>query len=138
MDKLPKALVLYVFDPPSGYTCSECAFVSTTGKCTDYAGFDEKVSPHGSCNDWRTLRNGRIEGNHDRTREATGYVENYQGFSCKRCEEFVADTRRCLKVDEKGGLTPGEINPNACCNRWEPGARRTISDSEFKHLKEYR
>lgn len=138
-DKLPKALALYVFNPPSKYTCAECAFVNADGKCTNYIRAEENVKSYGSCNDWRTLTKGRIAGNHDRTREATGYMENREGFSCGRCEEFVADTKRCRKIDEKEGLTPGLIHPRACCNRWEADPiRAKLPEDKLRSLPEFR
>lgn len=138
-NKIEKAIVLYVFDPPTRYSCSECAFITSTGECSDYVKADRDVKAYGSCNNWRSLVEGRIAGNHDHTREATGYAENREGFSCKRCDEFIADTRRCQKVDEAGGLTPGIIHPNACCNRWEPSpTKRNLTDAEFRGLRQYR
>lgn len=137
MEKLNKATVLYVFNPPSKYTCEECAFIKK-GKCSNFVTSDEDVKPYGSCNDWRTAEYGTIEGTHDRTRNQTGYAENKAGFSCKRCGEYVPDTLHCKKVDETGGLTPGKIHPNACCNRWEKSdLRGNLTDNEFKNCKWY-
>lgn len=138
MEKLNKATVLYVFNPPTHYFCSECAFISK-GLCTNYVSSDAAVKPYGSCNDWRTAEHGNIKGTEDRTKAETGYAENKAGFSCKRCGEYVADTKRCKEVDEKEGLTPEIIHPNACCNNWQKSSLRgDWTDEEFKNLKAFK
>lgn len=136
-DKIKKETVLYVFNPPTRYTCSECAFLDN-GECTDYVEDDDDVKPYGSCNDWQSSAKGHIKGNKQRTRKQTGYAENEAGFSCKRCEEFIPETKLCKKIDETGGLTPGRIDPDACCNRWEySDLRGDKSDTEFKSYRWY-
>ena len=138
-NKITKATVLYVFNPPAKYECQECAFYNSTGECTYYIPAEAKVKPYGSCNAWTYGAKGHIKGNSDHTREATGYTENREGFSCGRCEEFVADTKRCRKVDEKEGLTPGTIQPRSCCNRWSPDPiRAKLSEDKLRSLKEFR
>lgn len=117
--KITKAQAGYVYSPFSHYFCSECALLSHDGKCTNYTTADELVASTGGCNDWRDLARGRQEGQHDRTRAQTGYMENGVGFSCKRCEEFIGRAERCKKVDEAGDPAWGRIDPNGCCNFWE-------------------
>lgn len=139
MEKYSKSTVLYVFNPPSKYTCEECTYINSTGDCTQYTKADADVKPYGSCNIWSPGAKGHVKANGDHTRQATGYTENRQGFSCARCEEFVADTKRCKKVNEAEGLTPGIIHPRACCNRWEADPiRAKLPEDTLRSLKEYR
>jgi|SRR5579871_884 len=138
-EKLNKSLVLYVFNPPTNYTCKECAFISPQGNCSNYIESDKNVKPYGSCNDWRTQKHGYVQGTHDRTKEQTGYTENEKGFGCRRCEEFIADTKMCKKVDESGGPTVGIIHPGACCSRWEADpVRSKMSDNQLNGMRNYR
>ena len=51
------------------------------------------------------------------SREALGYVENENGFTCGRCSEFEPAMAGCRKVE-------GEIVAGACCNAWERAYRR--------------
>lgn len=112
-NKLNKALVLYVFNPPSQYTCGECSY-GAADRCSQYVTSDDHIKTYGSCNLWEWDKGGylKINGPHSHTKEETGYMENKPGFSCARCEEFIADSKACKKVE-------GEISPRGCCNRWE-------------------
>ena len=65
------------------------------------------------------------------TKEQLGYLENAEGFSCKRCEEFLFPRHDCEKVDKNSpGDTPGEINPDGCCDFWEADRKRAKMDQE--------
>lgn len=56
------------------------------------------------------------------TKIELGYVENKQGFSCKRCDLKGQD---CSQVDKNSeGDTPGRIEANTCCNLWEADRKR--------------
>lgn len=124
MGKIEKNSAGYVLALGVDYFCSECAYISEQGKCTMYTPEDENVSRYGSCILWTDLRNGRLEGNHSRTRRETAYEENQVGFSCKRCDEFVVGKSLCKKVDETGPPAPGMIHPDGCCNLWEKSPTR--------------
>jgi hypothetical protein len=131
-EKIAKSTVLYVFQPDTVYFCSQCAFISPEGHCTDYVLEDDEVKPYGGCNDWQPLSKGRIKGNHGRTREETGYAENKVGFTCGRCEEFLPDIHECEKVK-------GAINPRACCNRWEKDpVTGDLDEAKLRSMKEFR
>lgn len=114
--KIPKAVALYIHK--SGrYTCNECVFYKEK-KCALY-GPSVAIQPYGGCNLW-------VKGTEDVpwiggvTKEETGYMENKEGFSCKRCEEFIAEKKACEKINKNSpGDDPGIIHPDACCNRWE-------------------
>jgi hypothetical protein len=126
VDKLSKAEAGYIYAPGSELHCSECAFISKQGTCTDYVAKDEDVKSYGGCNDWKDLKNGRIEGNHDKTRIETGYVENKPGFGCRRCEELEVGSEDCKRVDKKTeGATPGKIDVMGCCNLWDADSKRS-------------
>lgn len=132
--KLSKPIVLYVLNPPTDYTCRDCTFFNPTqSRCTFYNPKDDKVEPWGSCNLWSTNNRGfnYVRGPGTQTKEATGYMENESGFGCKRCSEFVADTKRCKEVE-------GEISPLACCSNWEADPIRSkLSTAQFKEMANY-
>jgi hypothetical protein len=131
-DKIKKSTVLYVFQPGSKYTCSECAFVTPLHKCSMYVSKDEDVLMYGSCNLWQPLDMGRIEGNKTATKEGTGYMVNPVGFTCARCEEFLPDAKECKKVE-------GKIDPKACCNRWERDPQTgDLEENKLRSMKEFR
>lgn len=133
-DKLSKSLVLYVLNPPTEYGCQDCSFYSPTQSfCTFYKPADNKVEKLASCNLWTTNHRGfnYVKGPGTQTKEATGYMESTNGFGCRRCHEFVADTKRCKKVE-------GEISPLACCSGWEADPIRSkISAAQFKEMANY-
>jgi hypothetical protein len=138
-DKLSKALVLYVFAPSrNSYQCKNCAYYFE-GNCSQYKKQDAEVKEYGSCNLWGSNEGGAGVGTSDRTKADTGYMENKPGFGCRRCAEFVGDTKRCKKVDEEGGPNPGFISPVACCSRWEPDyVRAKLSDAALDNMKNFR
>jgi hypothetical protein len=129
---IAKASACYQYHPDTEYRCQECAMLKKLDGRHGCAWFGptESVKPSaGSCNyfahahpetfhtdvPWLSLF----------TKEELGYVENPNGFSCKRCEEFLPHASDCKKVDRNSeGDTPGEINPNGCCNLWEADRKR--------------
>jgi len=140
LTKLNKALVLYVFEPEqASYQCKECAyFFDPESRCTQYKPGSDTVKAIGSCNLWDSNKHGYIRGTGNRSKDDTGYMENNAGFGCRRCEEFVADTKRCKKVDESGSPTRGIIHPLACCSRWEPDpTRANLSGKTLATMKNY-
>lgn len=133
MTKATKAQGLYCYHPDvSDYTCGSCIFEKdANGK--DYCalfGPSTTISEHtGSCNEW-------LHGEPERekidvpwlslaTKEQLGYAENANGFSCKRCANFIVGRNDCLRVGKDSrGDTPGQINPDACCSLWERSSVR--------------
>lgn len=126
MSKIAKETVLYIHRAGTQYTCSDCIFFRRSqGVCAIFHSNDNHVKPYGACGLWIERFNrvsipliGAV------TKTEAGYVENDQGFSCKRCDEFLP-SGDCKKVDkDSAGDDPGEINKNACCNRWSPDKER--------------
>lgn len=59
------------------------------------------------------------------TKIQVGYLENKNGFGCRRCENFKPSERGCRTVDKNSpGFTPGVIAAKACCDFWEKDALR--------------
>lgn len=120
MGTIDKARAGYIYSPGSDYTCGECAFYES-GKCLLYKERDNKVKAEGSCILWQPdVKGVEIPQIGTTTKQATGYEENEEGFSCKRCEYFLESQKDCKKVDKNSeGQTPGEIRSGACCNFWD-------------------
>jgi hypothetical protein len=133
--KIPKQVVLYILDQATEYKCGECIYFKTPNRCSVF-GPDAEVKAHGGCNFYiqGTRMQGEIPWLGHITKEQAGYVENANGFSCKRCEYFDTKAFKCAKVDETSkGDTPGMIHPNACCNHWEADDDRAkLSTSELR------
>lgn len=128
MEKLEKEAAGYLFRPETSYVCGECVMHKPLPGdkygCA-FFGPGETVSlTEGSC--------GYFSHGHPPkppnevpwlpvwTKLELGYAENKNGFSCKRCEEFIVGRNDCKKVDkDSDGDTPGDISPNACCSNWE-------------------
>lgn len=122
--KASKSAALYVFYPGTKYTCSECVFMKekSTGAftCTFFVPGKNNVELWGSCNYYVKGKVGSVEGPYEKTKIESGYMENKEGFSCKRCEYFNPPKKKCEKVDENSpGNTPGIIHPDACCDFWD-------------------
>lgn len=119
--KIPKEVVLYIHKKDTAYKCKDCLFAKDQGnKCAIY-GSSVAIRPYGTCGEW-IKKKGNIDvpfmGGY--TKENTGYVENLDGFSCARCDEFLADQNDCKKIDKDSpGDDPGAVVSAACCNRWE-------------------
>lgn len=119
--KIPKSVVLYIHKRDTNYKCKDCLFAKDQGnKCAIY-GSSVAIKPYGTCGEWI-----KKKGNFDvpyvggYNKENTGYVENPEGFTCGRCDEFLPDRADCKKVDkDSAGDDPGAILSGACCNRWE-------------------
>jgi len=114
--KIPKAVALYI-NKGGKYTCAECVFYKEK-KCALY-GPTVAIQPYGGCNLW-VKGTAAVPWIGGVTKRETGYMENKEGFSCKRCEEFIPEKRACEKINKNSpGDDPGQISPNGCCNRWE-------------------
>jgi hypothetical protein len=119
--KIPKSAVLYIHKKDTNYKCKDCIFAKDQGnKCAIY-GSSVAIKPYGTCGEW-IKKKGNVEipyiGGY--TKENTGYVENPEGFTCGRCDEFLPEANDCKKVDKDSpGDDPGSILSGACCNRWE-------------------
>lgn len=139
-DKISKAAVLYIINADKHYYCKECCFfIPRENVCTYFKQQEWVVDPLGSCNRWTTNENGFVQGPGTQTKEDSGYVVNRPGYSCGRCEYFGADQKRCQKVDEKKGPTPGIIHPRACCNAWSPDKiRGRMGEAELRSMKLYK
>ena len=124
---ISKASAGYQVHYEADYTCGECVFAKGTG-CA-FFGPGETISlTKGGCNYYTHGEPGEIKipwlGMF--TKDQLGYVENKNGFSCKRCEYFDYECNLCNKgVDPNSpGDTPGLIHPNGCCDFQEPDAKR--------------
>ena len=136
-------LYLHVF-PDNGlqtqYECRDCSmFVSDANQCTIHTQ-DTLIEPTGSCGYWvfGVPVTSEVVGATSRmlTPLQSGYAVNPYGtgFSCKRCNHFVAKVLVSGEMDESGGCNvvdfdtpgddPGMIHPDACCNAWEADADR--------------
>lgn len=120
-DKIPKEAVLYIHKKGTNYKCRDCVFAKDhANKCAIYGGA-VPIKPYGACGLW-VQRSGNVEVSFigKATKEETGYVENLDGFTCGRCDEFLPEKEDCKKVDKDSpGDDPGKITSGACCNRWE-------------------
>lgn len=142
MPKITKAEAGYQFHPDTEYRCRECVMSKELkdGHGCAWFGPSEKISPDkGSCNYFAHAHpdyHPEIPWLGLFTKEQLGYLENSQGFSCKRCHELLFPKHECKKVDRKSpGDTPGEINPNGCCDFWEADKKRaTMSTPELVKL----
>lgn len=124
MGTIKKERAGYVYEPGSDYTCGECAFFEG-GLCMLYEEPGNKVKEHGSCILWQPdVKGVKSPEFGTTTKRETGYEENEEGFSCKRCEYFLSDKKDCKKVDKNSeGATPGQIRSGACCNFWDGGEK---------------
>jgi len=126
MSKIAKETVLYIHRAGTQYTCSDCIFFRRSrGVCLIFNESDNQVKAYGGCGLWvERFKQVSMPIIGATTKTEAGYVENEAGFSCKRCDEFIL-SGDCKKVDkESTGDDPGEINKNACCNRWSPDKER--------------
>jgi len=124
-DLMPKAAVGYLYAPGTSLLCRECAFIDG-GKCSDHAGREQYVSlDTGSCNDWQDRRKGPVIGNRSRSWVEVAYLQNKNGFGCRRCEHMSLEKEDCNAVDKDSpGATPGKIHPYGCCALWKKDPKR--------------
>lgn len=116
----PKQAALYIYREGKKYRCDECIFQkSGATKCAAY-GKSETIKPSASCNEWiiKPPNFHELPFFNGFTKIETGYTED--AVTCSNCEYFKKDKNDCRKVDKDSeGDTPGEINPAACCNRFD-------------------
>lgn len=113
-DKWGKPQAGYIEKPNTQYQCKDCHF--WMNKLCALYGEKIPIEEDGTCILWV-----QKEGDGDKdfvgttTKKETGYEENADGFSCKRCEYFQKPNG-CKKVD-------GRISPDGCCNHWEKNTK---------------
>jgi len=124
--RISKAAAGYIFAPGTSILCGECAFVGEGGLCSDHPGPEQRVNlEKGSCNDWQDRRQGLVAGNNSRPWVQVAYIENNNGFGCRRCEHMDLEKHDCSVVDPNSpGDNPGKIDPYACCVFWEKDPKR--------------
>lgn len=119
-NKLSKEAVLYLYRENTQYECKDCQLWIKNNRCMIH-GPDDEIKSFGSCGYW--IHGTPLEEGHPNgavTKTQSGYTENQDGFSCKRCEYFSAEKLKCAKVDQNSkGDTPGIIHQDACCNAWD-------------------
>ncbi len=108
-EKIDKDDALYLERKNTDYECKDCIFYKEK-KCALY-GESIEIQPFGSCNYWMQSK-GENEKDwlNTTTKKESGYEENKDGYSCKRCEYF--GNNKCEKVK-------GVISPDGCCDFWE-------------------
>lgn len=127
---IPKEVVLYIHRDNTNITCGQCVFVKGN-KCKLF-GIGTTISASaGTCGFFiKGEENDAVPFIGTITKVEAGYMENKTGFQCKRCEEFLIPERACKKVDKNSkGDDPGQIHPDACCNRWEADKVRARLDA---------
>ena len=118
--KASKQSVLYLHMIGTDYECKDCILFINSDKCLIH-GPNDKILATDSCGLFvygRTIENARPLG--IVTTIQSGLAHSKNGFSCKRCEYFDSDNKKCEKVDEQSlGDDKGIIHPDGCCNAWE-------------------
>ena len=142
---ISKADASYVLWPETEYRCkdecinlksaTECAILGSLVKIDAAAGSCDYYI-HGGMTDWKMPVTGCI------TKDSAGYAQNpsRQGFGCKRCKWFDADSLDCYRgVDkESAGPAPGMIHPNGCCNLNDPDeVRGKMTREELTEFFDY-
>ncbi len=130
---LPKEVVLYIHRENTNITCGQCVFVKGN-KCKLFGINSAISSVAGSCGMFiKGEENDAVPFIGTLTKIETGYLENKNGFTCSRCEEYLPEQRACKKVDKNSkGDDPGKIEPGACCNRWEKDpVRGNMTDEQL-------
>lgn len=132
MGKATKAEAGYQVVADCEYLCGQCVFLKPIKDGSGCAFFGPTVNisaESGSCNafthcdpkeqleiPWIPMFN----------KVALGYMENKNGFGCRRCSELIATQNACKEVDKDSpGASPGAILPTGCCNFWGPDPKRS-------------
>jgi hypothetical protein len=126
VNKLEKQQAGYLYRPGARYVCGECVFLkelpSGQQGCAFFGTAVKVSASRGSCNYYTYGPAPRpdVPWLNSFTKLELGYLENENGFSCKRCEEFAIGKNDCRKVDRHSpGDNPGIISPDGCCSNWE-------------------
>lgn len=126
MKKVSKASVLYIHIPGTEYQCSDCTMLHPKEKSCSIHQKKFKILGIGSCGLFY-FGPPAGKGFGYLTIIQTGYEENPEGFSCKRCRRFLPARLDCRHVDRNSpGDDPGLIHPDACCNDWRRGLKAQI------------
>lgn len=116
--KIEKQKLLYIYRDGCSYICSECYFYKEK-KCALF-GQSIEIKPYGGCNLWVKANGTESNWINGITKTEAGYMENKVGFTCGRCEYFIANNNDCQKVNKNSsGDTPNQILSGGCCNGWE-------------------
>jgi hypothetical protein len=124
---ISKSKAGYLYAPTTDYKCEECQFVKE--KDTRCAYFGPKVlisGPTGGCNLFKAGTSLDLPYLAPFfTKQQAGYMENREGFGCRRCGEFLVGKNDCREIDKDSpGDTPHRIDPRACCDFWGPDKKR--------------
>ncbi len=119
--RVDKAGVLYLHRDGVDYQCDECPmFIIDVQRCTIHQA-DEVILHYGGCGYWvpgTPITIADDEPHNLVSMIESGYVEDEDGFSCKRCALFL-EVHDCRIVDPNSpGDDTGEIHPDACCAAW--------------------
>jgi len=126
-----KSTVSYMHKSNTQYQCQDCVFFIVPHACVLH-GADDTILATGSCNYFaKGEQQLGFSPLNLLTPYESGYMENEEGFSCKRCVHFDMAEFNCDEVDRSSaGDDPGQINPDACCNEWEPDVERARMPQE--------
>lgn len=121
--KSSKQAVLYLHVLNTDYRCRDCVlFIAPSQRCAIH-GQADVIRANGYCGFFakgRPVASGMRPGGNV-TKAQSGYGEDPNGTTCRRCVFFSKKQHDCLKVDkDTEGDDPGEINPAACCNEQTP------------------
>lgn len=129
MAKIDKQSVLYLRKPNTQYQCRDCSmFLAKPERCTIH-GSQDLIRPIGSCGFF--VKGHAMDGKPmgEVTTLESGYTESPEGFSCKRCANFLPETLDCKRVDAQSeGDDLGVIHRDACCNAWQAATNTPQSD----------
>lgn len=133
---IDKEAVLYIHRENTNITCGQCVFIKSN-KCKLFGNTVTVSRESGSCGFFiKGEENDAITFIGTITKVEAGYLENKNGFTCARCEEFLPEQRACKKINKDSkGDDPGKIEPGACCNRWEKDKiRGNMTDEQLKKV----
>lgn len=131
---IDKGSALYVHAPKPTYDCDDCVFwIMQSRRCVLH-GASDFIGPEASCGYF--IQGPQIFGDRPLgliTKDESGYVDNVNEASCKRCKRWVQDGWACLEVNKDSpGDDPGMIHPDACCCLWiEDPERGPLPEEAF-------
>lgn len=124
MGTIPKSAVLYLHRVGTEYQCKDCVlFQPQEERCWVHSNV-AVIKPYGTCGLFVRGKPNRLFEREEQlgavSKLESGYTENKEGFSCKRCEYFYPTTNDCQKVDrDSPGDDSKRIHPDGCCNAFE-------------------
>lgn len=137
---ISKGSALYVHAPRPEYDCDDCAAYLMADRRCVFHGRDDYIGMEASCGYFMQgvpgalgfVPLGLI------TKQESGYVEDVNEASCKRCEYWNPEEWACAKVDKDSvGDDPGIIHPDACCCLWGKSAERGNLPSSYFAVRGY-